>query len=77
LSTKTIVTKTPYLASLGARTTVNSLNIPNTLANTSGNLSITVSTTLNENDLLEYTIYRQVFNQRQSLSDALRPTSDN
>jgi len=27
--------------------------------------------------VLEYTIYRQVFNQRQSLSDALRPTSDN
>jgi hypothetical protein len=77
LSTKTIVTKTPYLASLGARTLVNSLNIPNTLANTAGNLSITVSTTLTPGDLLEYTIYRQVFNQRQSLSDALRPTSDN
>ena len=77
LSTKTIVTKTPYLVSLGARTFVNSLNIPNTLANTAGNLSITVSTTLTPGDLLEYTIYRQVFNQRQSLSDALRPTSDN
>ena len=77
LSTKTIVTKTPYLASLGARTLVNSLNIPNTLANTAGNLSITVSTTLTAGDLLEYTIYSQVFNQRQSLSNALRPTSDN
>jgi len=77
LSTKTIVTKTPYLASLGARTLINSLNIPNTLANASGNLSITVSTTLTAGDVLEYTIYRQVFNQRQSLSDALRPTSDN
>ena len=77
LSTKTIVTKTPYLASLGVRTLINSLNIPNTLANTAGNLSITVSTTLTAGDVLEYTIYRQVFNQRQSLSDALRPTSDN
>jgi hypothetical protein len=77
LSTQTIVTKTPYLASLGARTLVNSLNIPNTLANTAGNLSITVSTTLTAGDLLEYTIYSQVFNQRQSLSNALRPTSDN
>jgi hypothetical protein len=77
LSTKTIVTKTPYLASLGARTLVNSLNIPNTLGNAAGNLSITVSTALTAGDVLEYTIYRQVFNQRQSLSDALRPTSDN
>jgi hypothetical protein len=78
LSTKTIVTKTPYNSSYGARTILNSLNIPNTLANTvSGNLSITVSTALAVNDILEYTVYQQVFPQRQSLSDALRPLSDN
>jgi hypothetical protein len=77
LSTKTIVTKTPYNSSYGARTILNSLNIPNTLANASGNLSITVSTALAVNDILEYTVYQQVFPQRQSLSDALRPLSDN
>jgi len=77
LTTKTIVTKTPYLASLGAITIINSFNIPNTLTNTAGNLSITVSSTLTAGDVLEYTIYGQVIKQRQSLSDALRPTLDN
>lgn len=77
LSSKTIVTKTPFVSSYGARTVLNSLNIPNTLANANGNLSITVSTALAVNDILEYTVYQQVLPQRQSLSDALRPQSDN
>lgn len=76
-NTRTVVTKTPYLSSLGVRTLVNSLNVPNTLANAAGNLSITVSSTVSTNDILEYTIYQQVIPQRQSLSDALRPLSDN
>lgn len=76
-NTKTIVTKTPFASSLGVRTLINSLNVPNTLSNVSGNLTITVSSTLSTGDILEYTIYQQVFNQRQSLSDALRPQSDN
>lgn len=77
LSSKTIVTKTPYLNSLGARTIINSLNIPNTLSNISGNLGITVSSDLSTDDILEYTIYQKAFSERQSLSDALKPLSDN
>ena len=77
LSTKTIVTKTLYNSSYGAKTILNSLNIANTLGNVSGNLSITVSTPIRIGDTLEYTVYEQKIPQRQSLSDALRPLSDN
>ena len=77
LSTKTIVTKTLYNSSYGAKTILNSLNIANTLGNVSGNLSITVSTPIRMDDTLEYTVYEQKIPQRQSLSDALRPLSDN
>jgi hypothetical protein len=77
LSTKTIVTKTPYNISYGAKTILNSLNIANTVGNVSGNLSITVSTPISLGDTLEYTVYEQKIPQRQSLSDALRPLSDN
>ena len=77
LSTKTVITKTPYVSTYGVKTALNSLIITNTIANTSGNLSFTVSNTLNTNDVLEYTVYANVTYQRQSLSDALRPLADN
>jgi hypothetical protein len=73
----TVVTKTHYVSTYGVKTKVNSLIIPNTMGNTLGNVSFTISTVMAVGDLLEYTIYRHAINERQSLSQALRPTADN
>ena len=77
LASKQVVTKTTYKSTYGVKTKLNSKIITNTIANTAGNISFTVSTALNTNDVLEYTIYANVTYQRQSLSDALRPSADN
>lgn len=77
LSTKQIVTKTTYNNAYRVLTELNGVAISNTVANTSGNLSITVSNNLSTGDILEYAIYANVTPQRQSLSDALRPMADN
>jgi hypothetical protein len=76
-STKRVVTKTPYVSTYAVKSLLNGTTITNTTANTSGNLSFTVTTTLTANDVLEYTVFANVTYQRQSLSDALRPTADN
>jgi hypothetical protein len=73
----TVVTKTPYISTYGVRTKVNSTIINNVVGNTMGNVSFTISTVMAVGDLLEYGIYKNVINQRQSLSQALRPTADN
>jgi hypothetical protein len=73
----TVVTKTPYVSTYGVRTKVNSTIINNVVGNTMGNVSFTISTVMAVGDLLEYGIYKNVINQRQSLSQALRPTADN
>jgi hypothetical protein len=73
----TIVTKTMYSSTYGVKTKVNSLIIPNTMGNTLGNVSFTISSPLAVGSVLEYTVYRHVVNERQSLSQALRPTADN
>jgi len=77
LSSKQVVTKTLYVSTYGVKTKLNSTIITNTISNTSGNISFTVSTALNTEDVLEYTIYANVTYQRQGLSDALSPTADN
>ncbi len=77
LSSKQVVTKTPYVSTYGVQSKLNSKIITNTIANTSGNISFTVSTALNVQDVLEYTVYANVTVQRQGLSDALRPSADN
>ena len=43
----------------------------------SGNIGIHVANTYVNGDLLEYTVYQHVINERQSLSQALRPSADN
>jgi hypothetical protein len=73
----TIITKTHYVSTYGVKTHLNGLLINNTLANTGGNISFTVSTVMAVGDLLEYGIYQHSINERQSLSQALRPTADN
>lgn len=77
LSNKTIITKTPFVSTYGVKTVLNNLIINNTLSNVSGNIAITVSSTLVIDDLLEYTVYANATPERQSLSQALRPTADN
>jgi len=77
LSSKQVITKTRYNSAYGVRTSINGISITNTLANAAGNLSITVTTNLSIGDVFEYAIYANVTPQRQSLSDALRPTADN
>ena len=76
-NTKRVVTKTPYVSTYAVKSMLNGTTITNTTANTSGNLSFTVTTTLTANDVLEYTVFANVSYQRQGLSDALRPTADN
>lgn len=73
----TVVTNVPYVSTYGVRTKLNSLNITSTLANISGNVGFTITSQPKIGDLLEYTVYRHVINQRQSLSQALRPSADN
>jgi hypothetical protein len=73
----TVVTNLPYLSLYRVRATLNRLNIASTIANTSGNVSFTVSSVLAAGDLLEYTVYTHAINERQSLSQALRPSADN
>jgi hypothetical protein len=77
LSNNRVITKTLFNSLYGIKTKLNNMLINNTVSNSSGNLSFTVSNTLNVNDVLEYTVYANVTHQRQSLSDALRPSSDN
>lgn len=73
----TVVTKIPYVSTYGVRAKLNGLEITNTMANLSGNIGFTISSVLKAGDLLEYTVYRHVINERQSLSQALRPSADN
>lgn len=73
----TVVTNVHYLSTYGVRTQLNGIPITNTIANTSGNVGFTVSSVLKVGDQLEYTVYTHVINERQSLSQALRPSADN
>lgn len=77
ISSKNIITNIAYSSSYGAKTYINGNRIPNTISNSSGNVSLTLTNQLSVGDVLEYTIYANVTYQRQSLSDALRPLSDN
>ena len=77
LSTKTVVTKVPYVSTYGVKTTYNGTTITNTMSNSSGNVSFTLTNTLAIGSVLEYTVYANVMHERQSLSQALRPTADN
>lgn len=77
LSTRQVITKTPYKNTYGVKTHLNGTTITNTIANTAGNLSFTVSNTLTVGDILEYGVYANVVYQRQGLSDILRPSADN
>ena len=72
-----VTTNIPFVSTYGIRTRLNGLYINNTVLNIGGNVAFTISNVLHTGDLLEYTIYAHVINQRQSLSQALRPSADN
>lgn len=73
----TVVTKAPYVSTYGVRTFLNGARISNTMGNTAGNISFTTTNLLPIGSVLEYTVYEHVINERQSLSQALRPSADN
>ena len=77
VTTGNIVVKVPYVSTYGAKTYINNIKVNNTISNSSGNIRITVANTYVNGDLLEYTVYEHVINERQSLSQALRPSADN
>ena len=77
VTTGNIVTKVGYVSTHRAKTYLNGIKITNTISNASGNIGITVANTYVSSDLLEYTVYEHVINERQSLSQALRPSADN
>ena len=73
----TVVTNVHYVSTYGIRSKINGAPINVTMNNSSGNIGFTVTNTLTAGDLLEYTVYQHVINERQSLSQALRPSADN
>jgi len=77
VTTGNIVVKVPYVSGYGAKTYINNIKVNNAISNSSGNIGITVANTYVNGDLLEYTVYEHVINERQSLSQALRPSADN
>lgn len=79
LSSKSVVTNISYHSTYGIISSLNGFNIDNTTANISGNIGFTVNSLVSivPGDLLEYTVYQRTINERQSLSNALRITSDN
>ena len=79
LSSESVITNIPYKSTYGVKTLVNSHTVPNTMSNSSGNVgfALTTANILAIGSLLEYTVYANVSLERQSLSQALRPTADN
>lgn len=73
----TVITKTPYVSTYAVRTTLNGARVTNTISNSSGNIAFTVTTQLTVGGILEYNVFEHVINERQSLSQALRPSADN
>ena len=47
------------------------------MSNSSGNVGFTVTANIAIGNVLEYTVYANVSQERQSLSQALRPSADN
>jgi hypothetical protein len=77
LSTKTVVTKIIYTPSRVVESFLNRTKVSNTVANAAGNLSFTITTSVSTGDLIEYSVFESITPERQSLSNALRPTADN
>ena len=79
MSTKSVVTRIPYISSYSVSTSLNSFPLENTMANISGNIGFTINSGVSiiAGDLLEYTVYQKAINERQSLSNALKPMADN
>jgi hypothetical protein len=77
LSTKTVVTKIIYTPTRAVESFLNRTKVSNTVANSAGNLSFTITASVSTGDLIEYNVFESITPERQSLSNALRPTADN
>lgn len=79
LSSKSVVTNITYHSTYGIIASLNGFQIENTTANIGGNIGFTINSLVSiiAGDLLEYTVFQRTIDERQSLSNALRITSDN
>jgi hypothetical protein len=83
ISTGNVITKLGYVSTYGLQVSINGLTISNNLdniaiSNVTGNVGFTIQSNLyTYGDLIEYTVYSRVAPQKQSLSQALRPSADN
>ena len=82
ISTGNVVTKLGYVSSYGVKVTIDNFVINDIttvpLSNIGGNIGFTIQSNLyTYGSEIIYTVYSRVIPQRQSLSQALRPTADN
>lgn len=77
LSTKSVVTKTPYVSTYGVKTYLNGVKVTNTVSNTSGNIGFSIGVSISSGDRLEWTVYQNVTSESQPLSQVLRIREDN
>jgi len=71
----TVTTTFAYQASYGVKTALNGVIINTPSRNFGGNLGFYVTSVIG--DTIEYSVYQRMVNEKQGLSQALRPTSDN
>ena len=76
LATGYAVTKTDYDANYGVEVFVNDVPVEVTTSNKNGKLAFTIQTKLKVNDKVEWVLYGEHIDQRQSLSKVLKPKAD-
>lgn len=73
----TIVTNVRYNSTYGVRSYIDDVTVTNTISNTAGNISFTITSPLTIGSVIEYAVFEHTINERQGLSQALRPSADN
>jgi hypothetical protein len=71
-----VVTNELYNADYGVEVFVNEVPVKSVLADQDGSTAFTVKTKIKTNDRVEWKLYRESFDQKQSLHRALRPKAD-
>jgi hypothetical protein len=71
-----VVTNELYNAGYGLEVFVNEVPVKSVLADQDGNTAFTVKTKIKTNDRVEWKLYRERVDQKQSLHKALRPKAD-
>lgn len=78
MSSKLIETSLAYTSTNGVRTQLNGFKVNNTMSNSSGNTTITITSNVSivSGDLIEYAVFENTDAERVGLSQALKPTAD-